>query len=185
MNRHNAPPVVYPLERSFFLGTLLLVLWFAGLLALLLWFHSISRLDWRIGVAFSAVLGAGLAARTGWSHMPSGQLAWSGETWRWESPSYQTGSTEQALSVIADFQQMLLLRLENQTGASLWLWLERSAMPDRWLDLRRAIYSPHRSPAARQHDLLPGNSFASTGSPALAVPAPSAIHPVKVPPEAS
>ena len=161
------------------------MLWFVGLLALLLWFPSISRLDWRIVVAFSAVLGVGLAARTGWSHMPSGQLAWSGEAWRWESPSYQTGSTEQALSVIADFQHMLLLRLENQTGASLWLWLERSAMPDRWLDLRRAVYSPHRPSAASQHDLLPRDSFASRGASDLAVSASSATHPVKVPPEES
>ena len=136
-------------------------------------------------MAFSVAIGAGVAARTRWRHMSGGQLAWSGEAWRWESPAYQSGGTEQSLFVIADFQNMLLLRLENQTGASLWLWLERSAMPDLWLDLRRAVYSPHRSAAISPHDLLPRDSFASRGAPDLAVLASSAIHPVKVPPEES
>lgn len=178
MNRHNAPPVVYPLGRSHFLGSSLLALWLAGLLAVLFWFHSISQFDWRMGLAFSAVLGAGVAARTRWNHPPSGQLAWNGEAWRWESPSYQTGSTEQELSVIADFQHTLLLQFENKTGASLWLWLERNTMPERWLDLRRAVYSPHKSASALQHDLLPDESSVS---PDLAVSVSSAMHPVEVP----
>lgn len=161
------------------------MLWSVGLLALLSWAASISQVDWRIGVAFSAAIGAGVAALTRWRHISGGQLAWSGDAWRWESPAYQTGGIEQSLLVIADLQHVLLLRLENQTGASLWLWLERSAMPDRWLDLRRAVYSPHRSAAASPHDLLPCDSFASRGASDLAVLTSSAIRPVKVPAEES
>ena len=64
-------------------------------------------------LALAAVLGGGAAAHTGWKNAPSGQLAWDGEVWRWESSGYQTGVAEYELSVIADFQHRLLLRLEN------------------------------------------------------------------------
>ncbi|MGH8831837.1 MAG: hypothetical protein ACREXV_12200, partial [Polaromonas sp.] len=148
MTTHNAPPVVYPLGRSRFQGWLLLGLWLAGLLLVLLWFCVTRQSDWRMVLALVAVLGAGVAARTGWNNAPAGQLAWDGEVWRWESSSYQTGIAEHELSVVADFQHMLLLRLENHARARLWLWVERRALPERWLDLRRAVYSPRKSPAA-------------------------------------
>ncbi len=155
MTTHNAPPVIYPLGRSRFQGWLLLGLWLAGLLLVLLWFYVTRQLDWRMVLALAAVLGAGVAARIGWKSAPAGQLAWDGEVWRWESSSYQTGIAEHELAVIADFQHMLLLRLENQARARLWVWVERRALPERWLDLRRAVYSPRKSPAAPlRHDLL-------------------------------
>ena len=112
--------------------------------------------NWRMLLAVSSVLLAGLAARITWGNLPIGQLAWDGDVWRWESPGYQTGAGEHALSVIADFQQRLLLRLENQAGASLWLWVERNTLPERWMDLRRAVYSPHKLRAASPpHDFVP------------------------------
>ena len=159
MNRHNAPPVVYPLGRSVLLGRLLGGLWLAGLLALLVGCCVNRQLDWRTALAMVAVLVAGVATRTSWNNLPIGQLVWDGDVWRWESASYQTGIAEHELWVIADFQHRLLLRLENQAHASLWLWVEQSAMPERWLDLRRAVYSPHKSPAALPpHDFLPEES---------------------------
>ena len=141
--------------RSGFLAWLLLLGWLAGLLTVLAWFLVNPTPDWRFGLAGLLVLAGGMAARAGWKRTPGGQLAWSGDAWRWESPSYQNGSTEQKLSVIADLQSMLLLRIENQTGASLWLWLERATLPERWLDLRRAVFSPHRSAALLKLDVLP------------------------------
>ncbi len=87
---------------------------------------------------------AATAALRGWKNSPIGQLAWDGQFWRWESPGYQTGMAEQELVVLADFQRLLLIRLENQAHAQLWLWVERQAMPERWMDFRRAVYSPHR-----------------------------------------
>ena len=148
---------MYPLGRSSFLGATLLALWLCGLILALLWLDAAQRLDWRTGAAFAAVLCAGVSAGSGWLKLPMGQLAWGGKTWRWESASYQTGGAEYEVSVVADFQSGMLLRLENPASASLWLWSERSAFPERWLDLRRAIYSNRRTPgAAHAQDLAPG-----------------------------
>ncbi len=111
-------------------------------------------MDWRSFVAFAATALAGLAAYNGWKNSPVGQLAWDGQFWRWEGAGYQAGVVEQQLSVIVDFQSLLLLRLENPAHAHLWLWAERHVSPERWLDLRRAVYSPHKAARPpRQDDL--------------------------------
>jgi hypothetical protein len=153
---------------------LLLALWLAGFFSVLLWWHARQQLDLRVALAGLSVLLAGLAARTSWNHLPSGRLAWDGEAWRWESPGYQAGVAEHELSVIADVQHGLLLRLENRASASLWLWVEQRAMPERWLDLRRAVYSPHRSPAA-----LPPHDFLPVQPPALPLPAAALSGPMQ------
>lgn len=160
MSTHNAPPVVYPVGRSRFLAWLLIVLWLAGLLLTLLWYYLSRQIDWRMVLALAAVLGAGGAARSSWAHAPVGQLAWDGDAWRWESTSYQTGIAGYELSVVADLQRRLLVRLENHAHARLWLWVERREMPERWLDLRRAVYSPRKSSApVGTHDALPAESL--------------------------
>ena len=126
---------------------------------MLLWWRAVLQFNGQIALAIFCVLLAGFAAWRSWDRLPSGQLAWDGTVWHWESPSYQTGSADHKLSVIADFQHRLLLRLENQAGASQWLWLEKKAMPERWMDLRRALYSPHRSSdPLPEHDFLFGQA---------------------------
>ena len=142
---HSSPPVVYPLGRSHSQAWVLLAIWAAGLLAVLAWFRAGPVADWKVLLALVSVLLAGVAAFAGWKNSPIGQLAWDGRVWRWESSGYQSGVAEQHLSVIADFQSLLLLRLENQAYARLWLWVERGSFHARWLDLRRAVYSPQRS----------------------------------------
>jgi hypothetical protein len=142
---HSAPPVVYPLGRSRFQASFLLGLWLAGVLLAGFWFLAAPRLDWRLGVVCVCSLIGGWAALSSWRNAPVGQLRWDGQNWCWESPGYQTGVAEQQLFVLADFQHLMLLRIENQAHASLWLWMERRSMPERWLDLRRAVYSPRRT----------------------------------------
>lgn len=142
MITHHAPPVVFPLGHSRLLAGVLLAFWSAGLALTLLWFNTHPVFDWRFALAFTLVLLAGMAAWRGWKNSPKGQLAWDGEAWRWESVSYQSGVAEQTLSLVADFQRVMLVRMENQAQASIWLLLEQQAMPERWMDLRRALYSP-------------------------------------------
>lgn len=116
--------------------------WSAGLVLTLLWFNTARVFDWRFGLAAALVLIAGGVAWYSWKNSPNGQLAWDGQGWRWESASYQSGVAGQNVLVLADFQRVILVRLENQAHASLWLLLEQQAMPERWMDLRRALYSP-------------------------------------------
>ena len=155
MNRHNPPPVSYPIVSSSFLGMCLLGLWLAGFSSVMVVVQRASHLDWRMVLALLCVLAAGVAARRGWKNMPNGRLAWNGEAWCFQHLDRQASTAWHTLKVVADFQHRLLLRLENQAPAGLWLWVERGAMPERWLDLRRAVYSPHKSsePLAR-HDAL-------------------------------
>ena len=126
---------------------MLLTFWCSGLVLAWLWAYTTQQSGWRILVMLICSAVAGGAAYRGWKNAPIGQIAWDGQLWRWESVGYQTGIAAQKLSVLADFQSLMLLRIENQAHASLWLWMERAAMPERWLDLRRAVYSPHRAVA--------------------------------------
>ena len=178
MNRHNAPPVVYPLGRSLFLCRWLLALWFAGLLSVLLWAASARLLAGAVTLALVVVLGAGMALWVSWKNLQCGQLTWDGDIWYWESMGCQECNALHELSVVADLQSQLLLRFEGQTGKGLWLWAERASLPDRWLDLRRAVFAPHKSaPGKFQHDktdaidvmdaLDPMNAQATSFSPAL------------------
>ena len=144
--------------RSRLQGQILLGLWLAGWLVVGLWLQASPQIDWRQVLAIVTAVCAGLAAYYNWKNSALGQLAWDGQFWRWESPGYQSGVAEQALSVVADFQHALLLRLENKAHASLWLWIERKAAPERWMDLRRAVYSPQRaSDQAYRVDTTPIN----------------------------
>jgi hypothetical protein len=142
---HNAPPVAYPLGRSHFQGVALGVLWLAGLGVTVGWWLVAPGLDWRIGVATAAVAAAGVAAWVGWRSVPVGQLHWDGQVWRWESQGYQSGTPVLALSVVLDLQGVMLIRLANHDHAGMWLWAQRTSFPERWLDLRRAVYSRRKA----------------------------------------
>ncbi len=141
---HNAPPVAYPLGRSSLQAAWLLAVWLAGAAALVLCVLFAPALGWRLGLLALGVFAAGCMAAWGWKNSPLGVLHWDAQCWHWESPAYQSGTPVRRLSVVLDFQRVLLLRLENQDHARLWLWAERTAMPERWLDLRRAVYAHQR-----------------------------------------
>lgn len=137
--------MVYPVGRGSSQALTLLALWCTGALGVAFLGQAGREIDWRLLSAWLLLLLAAVAAYLGWRNSPVGQLAWDGQSWRWESPGYQAGVAEQNLSVVADFQHVLLLRLENQAKASMWLWTERHALPERWMDLRRAVYTPQRT----------------------------------------
>lgn len=177
MSLHNAPPVFYPLGRSSFLGGLLFGLWLAGALLALAWGRLASLSGALLMSGLAAVLLAGMAAAIHWKNTPSGQLAWDGQAWCWVSAADPAGLAAPEVAVVADLQRWLLLRLDNPSGACLWLWAERRAAPERWLALRRAVYSPHRSPGfAPPHDLLRAEAVFFQPSAALAVAVSTAPH---------
>lgn len=136
--------------------------WCAGLALTLFWWWTSPVAFWLMLVSATLVFAAGLLALHGWLHAPQGRLAWDGAAWRWESLGYQTGIATHRVFVVADFQSWLVLRLENHANAVLWLWVGRSAMPERWPDLRRAVHgAPQIRPAMTMAQQEPGR-----GSPA-------------------
>ena len=145
MSRHNAPSVVYPVQRSLTLGSWLLAVWGLGLCILALWTLSSTAWGWRASVAAVAAAGTALAALMSWRASRCGQLAWDGQRWHWDSLTKLSSSEQSQLSVIVDVQFALLLSFEAISGTRCWLWVERESQPERWMDLRRAVYSAHRT----------------------------------------
>jgi toxin CptA len=142
---HSAPSVSYPVGRSPFAGTLLLLIWLVGAVAVGVWWSFVSVGSWRHVVAALTLCAGGAFAARQWWLTPDGVLAWNGETWNWEAPACtQDGSTAVAL----DLQRCMLLRWVANGSVS-WLWLERSRRSDRWDDVRRAVYSRARPGAPR------------------------------------
>ncbi|HQS30479.1 hypothetical protein [Polaromonas sp.] len=149
MTKHSAPPVVYPIGRSAFQFWLLFGLWLSGLGLLTIWFAGTSRLDWRMASGCAAVLVGGLPLYGTWRNALRGQIGWDGEIWHWQSAEDGVESSQQSLSVVADFQKRLIVMLESETGARSWFCAERMACPERWLDFRRAIYCPGKASPLR------------------------------------
>lgn len=131
--------------RSSLQGLVLLALWVLSFVLMSYWLGVSKTFDWQQGLGSTSLLLAGLAAGVGWKNSLVGQLAWDGQDWHWASTGYQSGMTSDTVSVVFDFQSLLLLRVENPVHATRWLWVEKGTLPGRWLDLRRAVYSPHRA----------------------------------------
>lgn len=140
---HHAPAVRYPVGRSHWLATALVFCSLAGCLALAAWARA--GAGTQLGpVAAAAALWLVCSALAAWfwRHSPCGTLVWSGSAWTLESPQGTTVCAVcTALEVRFDLQRCLWLRLQPESGRVLWLWLERGSAPQRWGDLRRAVYS--------------------------------------------
>ena len=74
-----------------------------------------------------------------WRALPTGDLHWGGAHWELKSAGRSVDGA--CLCVHADLQRFMLVRLESADQPPCWLWLERRAHPERWNDLRRAVYS--------------------------------------------
>ena len=138
---HNAPSVSYPVGRPRVAGLLAAALWLAGAVVTLLWLREAADPGWRQGLAATMLAITGAWALRSWSRSPQGELRWDGTSWTWPGGAGATG-----LDVALDLQRILLVR-RRESGAAHWLWLERSRDPQRWLDLRRAVYSRARTEA--------------------------------------
>jgi hypothetical protein len=132
---HQAPPVSYPVGRSLGVGLATLFFGVAGVAAMATW-------AWRggAGVGLAGVLAALVLACWAlwcWARAPAGVLSWDGQAWRWSARAGASG----LLKVRLDFQGLLLVQWQPPPAPVEWLWLERRADPQRWADLRRAVYS--------------------------------------------
>ena len=166
LSKHNAPAVVYPVKRSKAFGALTVLLWCAGALVVAVWvWRSGDRFDmanWRLGLAVFAVMVSAIGAASFLKISGQGHLVWDGELWHdqramrpksnwWDGSRSSFGalnSRELDVRIVVDIQRAMLLHLARGRHDSRWLWVEKSAQPERWLDLRRAVYArPRRIPA--------------------------------------
>jgi len=90
------------------------------------------------------LVAAGALAAWRWRAQPTGHLAWDGAGWTWEAGA--APATAGRLRVSVDLQRVLLVQWRGD-GPAHWLWLERAGAPERWADLRRAVYSRARPDA--------------------------------------
>jgi toxin CptA len=139
---HSAPSVSYPVGRSRWAGAMLLVAWALGACATALWCVQVQPSGGRALPVVALVVASGVAGGWSWARHPSGTLAWDGESWSWSGERAAGGTLE----VVLDLQRLLLVRWRGPSSGG-WLWLEKSALPARWDDLRRAVYSRARPQA--------------------------------------
>jgi hypothetical protein len=148
MTSRRPPAVLYPLRRSRVLGLLLLALMLVSAGGLCGWvFQSGGAVDrWPVVVAGCLWCLAAFSAFHCWLDQFSGSIRWDGQAWMLESSN--SGAAGMPLSVppevLLDVQSHLWLHVFPMGRGHIWLWLEHSTQPERWLDLRRAVYSRAR-----------------------------------------
>jgi hypothetical protein len=145
---HNAPSVTYPVGRSRVLGGLLVFLWLAGAAALTGWSLLSDALTWRHALSFLCLIVCGMGAAYNWRQMVEGELCWDGQYWQWSKHDARVAGGR--LTVCVDVQSRMLLRLKRAGQAPCWFWAERALRPQRWSDLRRAVYSRPKPVVLRQ-----------------------------------
>ncbi len=149
---HSAPSVSYPVGRSRFYATALLVTSIVGLAAGWLWRQQAEPVAWQQFLFAAVWLGSSGVAIQGWRGSVSGVLQWDGHDWHWVvGASTSIGQ----LQVQLDLQRYLLLRLRGASGQATWLWLERGVDARLWDALRRAAFSDAAAgltPATRAND---------------------------------
>ncbi|MBT9514001.1 MAG: hypothetical protein IV104_16805 [Acidovorax sp.] len=138
------PAVQYPLRRSLALGAVLVGLLLAGAGVLAAWVLGGVRSPLVVGTAAAGLwLTAAACALHFWLRQFVGVLRWDGQAWTQEGGP--EGKIFWALSrppeVILDLQTHLWVRAFPLGHRGIWLWLERSSQPERWMDMRRAVYS--------------------------------------------
>lgn len=143
---YNAPSVTYPVGRSRALGWLLAFVWLLGLAALVSWAVLAEAWVWRQGAGLFCLALCGLAAACSWRQMAESELCWDGQDWHGGAPEGRSTASGR-VTVHLDLQRHLLLCMRGAGRAKRWYWAEQSSQPQRWSDLRRAVYSRAKSVA--------------------------------------
>ena len=156
------PAVQYPLRRSAALGVALGLLLSAGAGVLAAWALEGAGSSWG-AMIFAACLWlpAAFGALHFWLRQFSGGIRWDGRAWMLE-PAGDGGvawTLSEPPEVLWDLQTRLGVRVSPLGRRRIWLWLERSSQPERWMDLRRAVYSR----------AIPGSDNADETAPASTV----------------
>ena len=139
-SRHTAPPVQYPVGRSFGVGVFVLGTQVLAALVMLLWWMQAPAPGGRHWAGLGLVAIAGACAWWHWWRSPVGVLQWDGQQWHWRR-GLESVLLEPPV-VCLDLQRYVLLQVRVSGSRMVWLHLEKASFPQRWQDLRRAVYSP-------------------------------------------
>lgn len=156
-----APAVLYPLGRSVALGVVLAGWLLAGAAVLAAWLAGGAVLSWGpVVMAGGLWLAAAVSVVHFWRQQFVGALRWDGQAWalEGEGPEKIFRALSAPPEVLLDLQAHLWVCVSPLGHRRTWLWLERTSQPERWLDMRRAVYSR----------AVPGTDNADENAPATA-----------------
>lgn len=163
LNHRRPPSVVYPVERSRTLGLLLALFLAAGGVVLGGW-AALGMRSGAIGWLAACLWMLALAGVVHfWRSQRCGVIRWDGQSWALEGTLQgPSPGTSLALAappeVLLDLQSHLWIKICPRDAHPAWIWLERKAQPERWTDLRRAVYSRARPGADNADETAPANS---------------------------
>lgn len=136
---HRAPAVNFPFIRSRWHGRCVAALSLLSLASTGAFIRAQPLPDTRSAVLVCLVLLTSTFAWIRWRKSASGCLHWDGQQWFWS----QRKDARQPcrLSMLMDFQRVVLVLLRTETRRPVWLWLEAMPGDANWLRLRRAMVS--------------------------------------------
>ncbi|MFZ9373849.1 MAG: hypothetical protein ACO258_05380 [Burkholderiaceae bacterium] len=161
---HNAPSVSFPVGRSRFPLSPLLVIWAGAALVLAAWAQATQADSTAVGAAIALWLACGAAAAWGWRRQAAGWLCWEGDAWRCYAGAVpeevqQPDAVDDAAGLpgiaghaecTLDLQSRLWVRFAGEDGRVRWWWLREQDAPAQWAALRRALFArPHHVGAGR------------------------------------
>jgi hypothetical protein len=100
---------------------------------------------WAVWVQALLVLLTAMSAAWAWRRSPVGTLRWDGEQWFWIA---KLEIPVPRLSIVFDFQRLILVSLSCKGLWPIFLWLEpaQATPPQSWVALRRAlVHSSHNA----------------------------------------
>lgn len=151
----------YPLRRSAALGIALALILLAGAGVGGAWAWQGAH-SFAVGVMATACLWMLVAAAAFhfWLKQWVGMLCWDGQAWALQTttPDGTSWALSEAPEVFLDLQTHVWLCVSCVGHRRVWVWLERASQPERWLDLRRAVYSRATPGADNADENAPASS---------------------------
>jgi hypothetical protein len=135
---HRAPAISFSVTRSRWQLRATVALGSLGLASIASFVYAQSDFGWRALLSLGVVPVVVAVALVAWWKAPRGILQWNGQQWNW---SGFTALPACQVSLLMDFQSLLLVSLTSDTERSVCLWLEAGAGVADWQALRRAIVS--------------------------------------------
>lgn len=145
---HRPPAVTHHVDRSRGCAVLFAALSLMGIAAnawLISSFATVAQGLLCSSVTFAAV---GLAFWS-WKTSPIGRLQWDGQHWHW---SEFLDVPVQRVTLVLDFQRLILVKILNGRGLTRWVWLESRSPDAHWLAVRRAVVASGRIQAKVDSD---------------------------------